>query len=165
VDAQALSKSLHILAKLRITQTAENITFTAKEELRINGGTSFSILNASGITHGTGGQWEVKAATQALEPGKSMAVVMPSFPQAQEPMAYHIQFRSVEENSGRIVADAPYRMTLADGREFYGKTDHNGMTQLVQSATPMEATLEWLPYHADLPPDAPTDAPTDEQEC
>jgi len=124
VDAQALSKSLHILAKLRITQTAENITFTAKEELRINGGTSFSILNASGITHGTGGQWEVKAATQALETGKSMAVVMPQMPSAAVgPYASQYQFF---KDDGRPSADYAWQTLSGTQVLEAGKTEAQG---------------------------------------
>ena len=124
MDAQALSKSLHILAKLRITQTAENITFTAKEELRINGGTSFSILNASGITHGTGGQWEVKAATQALETGKSMAVVMPQMPSAAVgPYASQYQFF---KDDGRPSADYAWQTLSGTQVLEAGKTEAQG---------------------------------------
>ena len=125
MDAQALSKSLHILAKLRITQTAENITFTAKEELRINGGTSFSILNASGITHGTGGQWEVKAATQALETGKSMAVVMPTLATGQLQRNVQVQYHDNEPVQG-----AAFHIDYADGRSYQGQLDAQGRADL-----------------------------------
>jgi len=140
VDAQALSKSLHILAKLRITQTAENITFTAKEELRINGGTSFSILNASGITHGTGGQWEVKAATQALETGKSMAVVMPDFASGQlAPTQRQVQ---VQYHDNEPVQGAAFHIDYADGRSYQGQLDAQGRADL-SNAPDGPGKLHW----------------------
>jgi len=48
IDITVLKDSVNILAKLNITHTANRITITAKEEVVINGGTSFSRWNASG---------------------------------------------------------------------------------------------------------------------
>src|ERR1700733_1241097 len=62
IDIQALSNSINILAKLEITQTAERITIRAKEELRLEGGGSYSVLNAHGITEGTPGGYTNHAA-------------------------------------------------------------------------------------------------------
>ena len=55
IDIRALSHNLHMLAKLNITQNANCITITAKEELVINGGGSYAKFNASGIEYGTNG--------------------------------------------------------------------------------------------------------------
>ena len=156
VDAQALSKSLHILAKLRITQTAENITFTAKEELRINGGTSFSILNASGITHGTSGQWEVKAATQALETGRSMAVSMPQMPHA-EPEELSMKrtmdlFYHYPDLTG--VAGASYRVVFANGEVREGKLDDHGKATL-QNVPIGPAQVYYGETSKNRPPESP----------
>jgi type VI secretion system secreted protein VgrG len=165
VDMQALDKSIRFLAKVKITQTANRITFTAKEEIVINGGGSYTVFNSAGIEDGTSGAWANHAASHATPKGKSLAVMMPKLPVVQEPLKFHIQFRAVEDNTGRIVAGAPYRITLADGQTFFGQTDDKGMTQLLTSHTPDPARLEWLPHHADSAPDPATEQANDSPEC
>ncbi|MBT0571853.1 DUF2345 domain-containing protein [Curvibacter sp. CHRR-16] len=133
IDAQALSKSLHVLAKLRVTQSADTITFTAQEELRIKAGGSFTTLSASGITHGTAGQWDVKAATQGIQTvGKSAAVVMPELPHAElEEISMKKTmdlFYHYPDMSG--VAGASYRVVFANGEVREGKLNEHGKATL-----------------------------------
>jgi len=66
IDIQALEKNLKLLAKLDITLTANRIEITAKEEVIVNGGGSFSHWKAQGITHGTKGAWVEHATTHSL---------------------------------------------------------------------------------------------------
>jgi type VI secretion system secreted protein VgrG len=84
IEAQALDKSIHILSKISITETAENITLTAKEQLTINGGGSFSEFKSGSLTHGTAGVWDMNAATVAMDGAKNLPTVMPVFPSAQQ---------------------------------------------------------------------------------
>jgi type VI secretion system secreted protein VgrG len=74
IDITALKNSINVLAKLDIKLEAGRITITAKEELRINGGGSFTCLNASGIVSGTGGISRVHAATHSFVGPKSLPV-------------------------------------------------------------------------------------------
>ena len=76
IEVNALDQGIHILSKISITETAENITLSAEEELSINAGGSFSILNAN-LTHGTAGVWDMNAASIAMEGPKSRPVVLP----------------------------------------------------------------------------------------
>lgn len=80
IDMQALSDSINLLAKLNITQSANKITITAKEEVVIIGGTSYVRFNAKGIEHGTNGDFVVHAATHSFVGVKSMdaTVLIPS---------------------------------------------------------------------------------------
>jgi type VI secretion system secreted protein VgrG len=66
IDIQALSDNINLLAKLSITQTANRITITAKEEVVINGGGSYVKFNAQGIELGTNGPFVAHAATHSL---------------------------------------------------------------------------------------------------
>jgi type VI secretion system secreted protein VgrG len=66
IDMQALSDSINILSKLNITQTANRITITAKEEVLINGGGSYTKYTADGIEHGTNGGYVNHAATHSF---------------------------------------------------------------------------------------------------
>ncbi|MCW7540675.1 type VI secretion system tip protein VgrG [Aquabacterium sp. A7-Y] len=79
IDITALKDSINLLAKLNITHTANRITITAKEEVLINGGGSYSKWSGGGITHGTSGPWQVKAASFSHSGPASMG--SPSLPQ------------------------------------------------------------------------------------
>jgi type VI secretion system secreted protein VgrG len=72
IDIRALSHNLHMLAKLNITQNANCITITAKEELVINGGGSYGKFSAGGIEFGTNGTHTFHAANHSLVGAKNM---------------------------------------------------------------------------------------------
>ncbi|MBS0428514.1 MAG: DUF2345 domain-containing protein, partial [Proteobacteria bacterium] len=82
IDIQALKDSINILAKLEIRQEANRITITAKEEVLINGGTSYTRWNAQGIVSGTNGIWREHAATHSLVGPASLPVKLTPFPDA-----------------------------------------------------------------------------------
>ena len=73
IDMQALSDSINILAKLNITQTANQITITAKEEIVINGGGSYTRYNSAGIEQGTNGNYSCHAGRHNFSSAKGMA--------------------------------------------------------------------------------------------
>ncbi|MET3915009.1 type VI secretion system secreted protein VgrG [Variovorax sp. OAS795] len=81
VDIKALKKNIHLLAKLDITHTANKITITAKEEVQINGGTSYSRWNNAGIEHGTQGLWREHASIHSMVGPKSLPVPDSNFPE------------------------------------------------------------------------------------
>ncbi|WP_218511030.1 type VI secretion system Vgr family protein [Variovorax sp. dw_308] len=80
IDITALKDSINLLAKLNITHTANKITITAKEEVVINGGTSYTKWNASGIESGTNGIWREHAAVHSLVGPANLPVKEPEFP-------------------------------------------------------------------------------------
>ncbi|WP_035970947.1 DUF2345 domain-containing protein, partial [Caballeronia grimmiae] len=80
IDMRALKDSINILAKLNITQTANRITITAKEEVLINGGGSYTRWQAGGIETGTNGSWVVHSARPNLTGPKNLPVEMPMLP-------------------------------------------------------------------------------------
>jgi type VI secretion system secreted protein VgrG len=80
IDMEALSDSINLLAKLHITQSANTITITAKEDVVINGGGSYAKFSANGIEHGTNGTFVAHAATHSFVHAKNMDanVLIPS---------------------------------------------------------------------------------------
>jgi len=74
IDIEALSDSVNLLAKLKITQSANTITITAKKAIVINGGGSYAKFSASGIEHGTNGTFVAHAATHSFVDAKNMDV-------------------------------------------------------------------------------------------
>ncbi|WP_090138087.1 type VI secretion system Vgr family protein [Limnohabitans sp. DM1] len=85
LDIQALKTSIHMLAKLEITETANRITLSAQEEVVINGGGSYTRWNASGIENGTSGNWVAHAASHSMDGSKSLPIHMPVLPYADCP--------------------------------------------------------------------------------
>ncbi|WP_090142136.1 type VI secretion system Vgr family protein [Limnohabitans sp. DM1] len=142
VDMQALDKSIRFLAKVKITQTANRITFTAKEEIVINGGGSFTTFKASGIEDGTSGGWTNHAANHATPKGKSLPVVMPAMPRVSQ-NRFHQQFRAVDPGTGQAVAGLSYQVVLEDGKKFAGKTDSDGKTAVIATNEPNAIQLFW----------------------
>lgn len=61
INMQALQKSVHLLAKMDITMTASRITLTAKGQVSINGGGSYTQWSAAGIRSHTTGTHAVHA--------------------------------------------------------------------------------------------------------
>ena len=74
IDISALKHCINVLARLNIKLEADRIAITAREEVLINGGSSFSRWNSSGIEHGTDGQRREHAATHSLVGPKSLPV-------------------------------------------------------------------------------------------
>ncbi|ADU39870.1 type VI secretion system Vgr family protein [Variovorax paradoxus EPS] len=81
IDITALKNSLNLLAKLNITLTANKITITAKEEVQINGGTSYSRWSSAGIEHGTQGLWREHASIHSTVGPKSLPLPDIKFPE------------------------------------------------------------------------------------
>jgi type VI secretion system secreted protein VgrG len=128
IDITALKDSVNILAKLNITHTANRITITAKEEVVINGGTSFSRWNASGIVHGTKGSCRQHAATHSFVAGKSEGA--PGLPQAVQlppgQLDLHHQYVNAEGSTKQGIKQGEYTVVDADGGVHQGTLDNNG---------------------------------------
>ncbi|WP_305825442.1 type VI secretion system Vgr family protein [Massilia brevitalea] len=132
IDITALKDSVNILAKLNITHTANRITITAKEEVVINGGTSFSRWNASGIVHGTSGNWRQHAAHHSFVPGKSEGT--PALPQPVQLQPgqldlYH-QYVNQEGRKKRGIRQGDYTVVDAEGGVHQGTLDGNGFASV-----------------------------------
>jgi type VI secretion system secreted protein VgrG len=137
IDITALKDSVNILAKLNITHTANRITITAKEEVVINGGTSFSRWNASGIVHGTNGNCVQHAAHHSFVPGKSEGT--PGLPQTVQlpPGQLDLYHQYVNPEGGRKqgIRQGEYTVTDAEGGVHQGVLDANGFASV--SGLPM----------------------------
>ncbi|WP_137173559.1 type VI secretion system Vgr family protein [Massilia sp. HP4] len=137
IDITALKDSVNILAKLNITHTANRITITAKEEVVINGGTSFSRWNASGIVHGTSGDWRQHASHHSFGPAKSEGT--PSLPQplqlAPGQLDLYHQYVNPEGGKKQGIQQGDYTVVDAEGGIHQGTLDGNGFASV--SGLPM----------------------------
>jgi len=132
IDITALKDSVNILAKLNITHTANRITITAKEEVVINGGTSFSRWNASGIVHGTSGNWVQHAAHHSFEPAKSEGT--PGLPQpvqlAPGQLDLYHQYVNPEDDKKQGIRQGDYAVVDAEGGIHKGTLDGDGFASV-----------------------------------
>jgi len=98
----------------------------------INGGTSFSRWNASGIVHGTSGTWRQHAAQHSFVPGKSEGT--PSLPQpvqlAPGQLDLHHQYVNAEGGQKGGIAQGDYTVVDAEGGVHQGTLDGNGFASV-----------------------------------
>ncbi|WP_329956084.1 DUF2345 domain-containing protein [Collimonas silvisoli] len=126
IDLQALQNNINLLAKLNVTQTANRITITAKEEVVFNGGGSYTQWKAGGIETGTSGSWVVHSASKNLTGPKNLPVVMPASPKKTRNW---LDLKRLDENY-QPVPHLGYKITFADGSVKNGKLDENGFAHL-----------------------------------
>ena len=126
IDVRALSDSVNILAKLKITQTANSINISAKEEVVINGGGSYAKFTAGGVELGTSGNFVSHASKHSFFGPKtmSMANAQPSQETLNGAGTFHLN--SHPAAGGRANAGLPYKLYKNDALAEEGTFDDNG---------------------------------------
>jgi type VI secretion system secreted protein VgrG len=137
IDVQALSNGIKLLAKLEISQEANRITISAKEEVVINGGGSYAKFAAGSIEMGTTGSFVAHASTHSLPGGKSMNVAVSiaaakfGSSLAAEQMLSDltdsvtwVEFKLVDETGP--IANESYVLTDPAGNKHTGNVDRQG---------------------------------------
>lgn len=126
IDIKALKDNLNAFAKLNITQTANKIIITAKEEVIINGGGSYSKWNGGGIEHGTGGAWVEHAAVHLMPGPKSLGTNMPSLKPGKGNLELDKVYKDDDGKKVSQFAGAAYQVIDALGALKKGKLDGQG---------------------------------------
>jgi type VI secretion system secreted protein VgrG len=128
IDIKALKDSVNVLAKLNITQTANKITIHAKEEVVINGGSSYSRWSSGGIEHGTSGIWREHASVHSLvgpaNEGKPALPNPPQVPKGQLDLYHQYIKPTGEKRQG--VAQGDFTVVDSEGGTHAGTFDRNG---------------------------------------
>jgi type VI secretion system secreted protein VgrG len=129
IDINALKDSIHLLAKLNITHTANKISIKAIEEVEIVGGTSFTKWNAGGIEHGSNGVWRQQAASHSISgPANAPGPTLPepiSLTDLVQKQSLAFILRTHPE-SGRALAREPYELYKDGALVEKGITDAHG---------------------------------------
>ncbi|MBT2333026.1 type VI secretion system tip protein VgrG [Variovorax paradoxus] len=132
IDITALRNSINVLAKLDIKMEANRITITAKEEVLINGGSSYTRWNAGGIESGTNGLWRAHAASHSLvgpkSDGQPRLPQPPQLPRGQLDL-YH-QYVKADGAMRQGVKQGDYTVVDSDGGTHTGKLDSNGFASV-----------------------------------
>ncbi|MYN28940.1 type VI secretion system tip protein VgrG [Duganella sp. CY42W] len=126
IDVRALSDSVNILAKLKITQTATTINISAQEEVVINGGGSYAKFSGGGIELGTSGNLVSHAAQHRLVGPKTMdmANAQPSQETLDGAGTFHLN--SHPAAGGRANGGLPYKLFKDGALAEEGTFDDDG---------------------------------------
>ncbi|MDR5736941.1 type VI secretion system tip protein TssI/VgrG [Caballeronia sp. LZ016] len=134
IDVQALKKSINLLAKLDITQTANRITIKAREEVTIQGGDSYISLKSGKITVG-GSVYEVNAQAKNMPP-KPIGVN----PQGSPDVQANDQVFRVLSPTGQPLPGVDYVIQGASGGHVF-RTDAVGRSPRVN--TPQQDNVDF----------------------
>jgi type VI secretion system secreted protein VgrG len=126
IDVRALADSVNVLAKLKITQTANSINISAKEDVIINGGGSYAKFTQGGIEFGTSGNIVSHAAKHRFIGPKTMdmAEVQPSEQELDGAGTFHLN--SHPAAGGRSNAGLPYKLYKDGALAEQGSFDDDG---------------------------------------
>ncbi|HEX7863394.1 MAG TPA: type VI secretion system tip protein TssI/VgrG [Variovorax sp.] len=157
IDIEALKNSINVLARMNIRQEANRITITAAEEVVINGGSSYTCWNASGIVHGTRGSWRAHAARHSFvkpdsrTPDKMNRDVQTRFDQellfhhndVEDTLAARQAFELMRD-SEPSASPAPSGMAIAQEPPGGEITSKDGTTQEQRSDGPESYKVAWF---------------------
>lgn len=143
---QAHTDQMEILADQSITVTSSNdeIHILAKEKIVLQAGQSSITLDGQNITFACPGMFSVKGSGHAFMGPGSGGAQRETLPDSRVKM-FREQFKAVDEDSGQVLANLPYRIELGDGSIIRGVTDEAGLTVPVMTADPQSAKLYWEP--------------------
>jgi type VI secretion system secreted protein VgrG len=131
IDVQALSDSIKLLAKLEISQTANRIMISAKEEIVINGGGSYAKFAAGTIELGTSGAFVAHAATHSLPSGKNITAPTISLMNpcdADHDQNESEQYFSFADVNGNPITYFNHRIDCFETKLHEGQLDEKGRT-------------------------------------
>jgi type VI secretion system secreted protein VgrG len=135
IDITALKKSINLLAKLDITQTAEGITIKATKQLLLNGGDSYIRLENGKITVGAI-QYQLNAKLSNLAP-KPLGVDAKGMPTVE---ANDERFK-VLTPTGEPLPGVDYRMTTPSGGHIF-RTNSGGHSPALNSPDQQDVKFE-----------------------
>ncbi|NQE49615.1 type VI secretion system Vgr family protein [Herbaspirillum rubrisubalbicans] len=144
VEVQAQSDDLELIAEkvARLLSRNGRVEIHAKDEVVISAGGSFVKINASGITQGTRGAWEAKAATHSMPGPATLAHEMNKFP---DQMPFDEEFVLKWPYDQSPVKNRRFEIIRGDGTKIRGVTDDSGKTGLQKSLFAENTSLRLLP--------------------
>lgn len=117
------------------------------------GATLISTMPEVGRSYEGSGSGSGSAGTAHMSP---LLAALPGAPK----LGYDMHFVLEGEQSGKPLANVPYKLTLEDGTEILGKTDKKGLTEKISAAYPAIATII-APYYDDNQHDDTDEADSD----
>ena len=133
VHVESSSADLRLIAQqvIEMVSKEEWLRLLSPKGIELRGGDSVLRISSEGITGYTHGQFLVHAADHATDAPASRPVDFPVTPESPGKLAAH--YVLVEEGSGFVIPNQPYRLTLDDGQVIEGATNELGELQMVTS--------------------------------
>ncbi|WP_454828861.1 type VI secretion system Vgr family protein [Paraburkholderia xenovorans] len=125
IDLRALKDSINLLARLNVTVTAEKITISAKQEVEIRGGGSFTRWSNGKIYHGTPGQFEIHSAGRLFTgPDSASPPTLPESTPGQQEL--HFSLGALANGAAHRYVEEPYELYQGNALIDSGVTDSYG---------------------------------------
>ncbi|TWD84919.1 uncharacterized protein DUF2345 [Variovorax beijingensis] len=134
---------------------ANRITITAKEEVLVNGGSSYTRWTAGGIESGTLGLWRAHAASHSMVGPRSMGVNVRGEPELS---LYDETFKLLDPK-GNPMAHIPYALRGAGDIGHEAQTGKSGQTPRINTKSPekLKFSLAWAEIFVDSDADKSPD--------
>jgi type VI secretion system secreted protein VgrG len=142
IRIEAQSDGVQIVAKKDAELISADgwINLTAAKGIRLNGGGSVVEISLAGLRGFTGGEFLVHAASHGTDAPQDKPVRMPVLPEQSGRLAAHHVL--IEHDTGFVLPNQPYRITVDDGRVIEGVSNARGETEIVTSNEVAFATVE-----------------------
>lgn len=169
IDLHAQTKGIRVTAAdgdLTMQADAGSSLFLAKRDLRLHADSGELLITAPsirlvaadgsylrigpGIEVGTAGGLTTHAASFVRNGPKTSSAADPGEPSGtraahDDAHQFDLQFLLHDKTNGEPLAGITYRVQLESGRTVVGRTDENGLTELITSSRPEIASIE-APY-------------------
>ena len=147
VSVQAQNDTLEILARqgLNITSTEDEIHITADKKIVLNGGGSSLSIDHCCIEFATEGDFRIRGPnffhhkTKLYRPPQ-----VPPLPAAvHPPLIFSKQYQLFESCGKKVIPNCRYVITAANGQQWKGMSDSNGLTERVRTASAQQLSMEY----------------------
>lgn len=126
VQIHANQNDIEIIAQkvLNLISASDKINIQAAKEIELTAGGSSLCINSSGISHYTGGKWEVYSASKIMT-GPQTKNQLKSLPKGKVDKTRY-QLTSLPEGQGVVYANEPYVLYKGKSEVKRGVTDERG---------------------------------------
>lgn len=134
VEVQAHDDNVEITSAKRIVLSAsEEIVLQAPKITLVSKGAQ-ALFGGGGITHQCTGNFLVKSAKAEFPGAGDGGAMTLKLPESE--LAHDQRVRMIDLTTGEVLANQRYRATMEDGQILEGKTDAEGVTQILKSDIP-----------------------------
>lgn len=131
LQAQADALTANAQKGVRIS-TNENEVLVTAPTIRLVAEDGSYVKIGGGVTLGTNGDVKILSASHQWGGPSTQTATKTAFNNTPTDQRFKLHYPGHTEASPAVAAQQPYRMTLDDGRVIEGKTDANGLTDLVK---------------------------------
>ena len=143
LSIQAHTDQLELLADKEVTVVSVNdsISINAKIKIVLKAGQTSITLDGGNITFACPGTFSVKGSAHSLDSGASSPAALPKLADSRAKL-FDQHFVLKDDETGKLLANYPYKIHRADGSIETGTSDEKGQTHKVGAAEAEKITIE-----------------------